>query len=254
MVTGASRGIGAAIAVELAKNGAKVVVNYDRSSGQAEDVQNKIAAFGGQSMLVQADIGRMEEVQAMFNRVEGEWGPVDVLVNNAGVETRKSSLDMTESDYDWMMNINLKGAFFCAQRALKSMVEKKWGRIINITSVHEIQPTGFCSIYSMTKGGMMMMTRELAFEFSKSGITVNSIAPGAIRTDMNREVLANPAYMTKVIDKIPARFVGEPQDIAHAAVFLASEEARYITGASLFVDGLAICNEVSAFKFSVEAV
>lgn len=237
LVTGASRGIGAAIAVELAKNGADVIINYHRSRSQAEEVQEKISATGVRSMLVQADVGRLADIRAMFNRVETEWGPVDILVNNAGVERRKSSLDLDESDYDWMMNINLKGAFFCAQRALRSMLPRNWGRIINISSVHEVQPTGFCSIYSMTKGGMLMMTRELAFEFSRSGITINNIAPGAIRTDMNRKVLANPEYEANVIRKIPARMIGEPRDVAGAVAFLASEEARYITGASLFVDG-----------------
>ncbi len=236
-MTGASRGIGAAIAIALARRGAEVVLNYHRSRDQAESTAETIAAQGSRYLLVQGDVGNTEAINAMFDEVEKHWGTIDILINNAGVETRKSSLDLTVEDYDWMMNINLKGAFFCAQRALKGMVRNNWGRIINISSVHEKQPTGFCSIYSMTKGGMLMMTRELAFEFSKMGITVNNIAPGAIRTDMNREVLSNPEYEARVIQKIPARFIGVPDDIAEAAVFLSSEEARYITGASLFIDG-----------------
>jgi len=237
LVTGASRGIGAAIAIELAKRGADVVINYNRSLKAAEEVEKIVADLERQPLLIQADVGKLPDLEKMFDRVEETWGPIDILVNNAGVENRKSSLEMTEDDYDWMMNINLKGAFFCAQRALRGMVRKEWGRVINISSVHDRQPTGFCSIYSMTKGGMQMMTKEFAYEFSKFGITVNTLSPGAIRTDMNREVLADPAYEAKVVDKIPSRFIGEPEDIAMAAAFLASEEARYITGATLYVDG-----------------
>ena len=237
LITGTSRGIGAAIAIKMAECGADIVVNYLDNKEEAETIQQKISEVGRKSLLIQADVGKLQDIRQMFDRIEASWHSIDILVNNAGVQTRKSFLEMDEQDYDWMMNVNLKGAFFCAQMALRVMVKQNWGRIINISSVHERQPTGFCSIYSMTKGGMMMMTRELALEFSKSGITVNNIAPGAIRTAMNREVLANPEYEARVINKIPARFIGEPADIAHAAAFLASEVARYITGASLYVDG-----------------
>jgi glucose 1-dehydrogenase len=173
----------------------------------------------------------------MFDQVEAEWGGVDILVNSAGVEIRCPALEFSEADYARILDTNLKAAFFCAQRALRGMKERGWGRVINISSIHEIKPAGWSIPYSMSKGGLAMMTRELAFEFSKFGITINSITPGAIRTDINREVLADPAYEAKVLTKIPAGFIGETTDVAALVAFLASDRARYITGASLFIDG-----------------
>ena len=237
LVTGASRGIGAAIAADLAAAGARVAVNYNRSPDRAREVAGGISSGGGRAMLVQADVGAPADVQRMFDEVEAAWGPVDILVNNAGIEHRKPPAGFTEADYDAMMDTNLKGAFFAAQRALEPMKARGWGRVINISSVHELTPTGFCAVYSMTKGGMLMMMRELALVYGPFGVTVNNVCPGAIRTDINREVLADPAYEAKVTAKIPARFIADPQDVAALVTFLASPMARYITGASLFVDG-----------------
>ena len=237
LVTGAGRGIGAAIALDMAKAGAKIVVNYSRSAEKAQQVADDIEKDGGEALVIQADVGQVSDVNKMFDQVETQWGTIDILVNNAGIETRQSSLSFNEETYDRIMNTNLKGSFFCAQRAIKGMKEKGWGRVINISSVHELTPTGFCSVYSMTKGGMFMMMRELAFEFSQFGITINNIAPGAIRTDMKREVLKDPAYEAKVIAKTPGRLIGEPFDISKAAVFLASDDSRFITGESIFIDG-----------------
>jgi glucose 1-dehydrogenase len=237
LVTGASRGIGAAIARALAQAGATVALNYCRSSDRAEAVGAAIAQAGGRAITVRADVARSDEIDAMFDRIAAELGPVDILVNNAGIESRGGALDFTEAEYDRILDTNLKGAFRCAQRALPGMKSRAWGRILNISSVHELKPTGFCAPYSLSKGGLLMLTRELALEFSPFGITVNSVTPGAIRTDMNREVLANPAYEARIIAKTPARRIGEPSDVARAVLFLASPEARFITGASLFVDG-----------------
>ncbi len=163
--------------------------------------------------------------------------PGDILVNNAGVEYRKSAAECDEALYDTTLDTNLKGPFFCSQRALAGMKERGWGRVISITSVHDERATGFFAPYGMSKGGLLMMTRELALEYSPFGITVNAIAPGAIRTDINREVLADPQYEAKVIARIPAGRIGEPDDVARVAVFLAGDDARYVTGASLVVDG-----------------
>ncbi|WKN42779.1 SDR family NAD(P)-dependent oxidoreductase [Tunicatimonas pelagia] len=235
-VTGASRGIGLAIAQEMANQGAKVVIN-DLSADRTDGAVATIIAKGGQALALPGDISDTSFVKTSFEKITATWGEVNILVNNAAVEARKSSLDFTEEDYDTMMRVNLKAAFFLAQRALKSMVGQQWGRVINISSVHEEIPTGFCSIYSMTKAGLRMMTRELAHEFSQYGITVNNIAPGAIRTDMNKKVLSDPAYEQKVLAKIPARFIGQPHDVAKLAAFLATDDARYITGATYLVDG-----------------
>ncbi|MBC8126029.1 MAG: glucose 1-dehydrogenase [Gloeobacteraceae cyanobacterium ES-bin-144] len=237
LVTGASRGIGAAIAIDLARAGASVVINYVHSNEKAEAVRAEIIAAGGQAITVKADMANGSEIAVMFAQIRAELGEVDILVNNAAVETRIPSLDFPSEEYDRIMDTNLKACFLCCQQALPSMKAKGWGRVINISSVHEIKPTGFCTPYSMTKGGLFMMTRELAFEFSQYGITVNNIAPGAIRTDMNRSVLADPEYEARVIAKTPARLIGDPYDIARAATFLAVPEARFITGTTLFIDG-----------------
>ena len=237
LITGASRGIGAAIAIDLARAGAAVAVNYCQSPEKAEAVRTSIEQAGGRAITVRADMSKRAEIEAMFAQIEAGLGTVDILVNNAAIETRVPALDFTEGEYDRILDTNLKGAFFAAQRALHGMKAKGWGRVINISSVHEIKPTGFCAPYSMSKGGLFMMMREMALEFSPFGITVNNLAPGAIRTDMNRQVLSDPAYEARVIAKTPARMIGEPEDISRAVVFLASPAARFITGTTLFVDG-----------------
>ncbi len=237
LVTGGSRGIGAQIALSLARAGYQVAVNYFRSPDAANDLIARINDEGGKALAIGANVGSYQEIQRLFDETEKNLGPVDILVNNAGIEIRVPSVDYTEETWDLMMNINLKGAFFCSQRALRTMIQKKWGRIINISSIHEERPTANRSIYSISKGGMRAMTRELAKEYAACGITVNSIAPGAIRTDLNRKVLEDPAYEAMVLKNIPAKFIADPDDIASTVVFLTSEKARYINGASIYIDG-----------------
>ena len=237
LVTGGSRGIGAEISRALAKDGFQVVVNYFHSPEAAENIVKQIENEGGRAMAAAADIGSYEQIQKLFDITEKEFGPVDVLVNNAGIEIRVPSVDYKEETWDLMMNTNLKGAFFCSQRALRTMIKNKWGRIINISSIHEDRPTANRSIYSISKGGLRVMTRELAKEYAVYGVTVNSIAPGAIRTDLNRKVLEDPAYEAMVLKNIPAKFIADPDDIASTVVFLTSEKARYINGASIYIDG-----------------
>jgi glucose 1-dehydrogenase len=237
LITGGNGGLGAAMARELAAFGARVVINYIEQPEKAEALRASIQSAGGEAMAVRADISDLAQIEAMFDQIEATWGTVDVLVNNAGIEIRSPALEFREADYVRTLDTNLKGAFFCARRALRGMKERGWGRVINISSVHEIKPTGWSIPYSMSKGGLAMMTREMAFEFSKFGITINGITPGAIRTDINREVLADPAYEAKVLTKIPAGFIGEATDVAALVAFLASDRARYITGASLLIDG-----------------
>lgn len=237
LVTGGARGIGAAIALRLAKAGADVIVNDFGCMDLAEGVCEQIRHLGRHALALKADLRQKAQIDDMFDRIEADFGPVDILVNNAGIEYRKSVADCAETLYDTTLDTNLKGAFFCSQRALESMKGRGWGRVISITSVHDERATGFFAPYGMSKGGLLMMTRELALEYSRYGITVNAIAPGAIRTDINREVLSDPQYEAKVIARIPVGRIGEPEDVAGTAVFLASEDARYITGASLVVDG-----------------
>ena len=237
LVTGAGRGIGRAIALDLARCGADVVVNYGRSRQQAEEVAEQIQAMGRRAMAVQADVSKKADIDRMFDHVEAELGPLNILVNNAGIEPRADVCDFDEATYDAVMDTNLKGAFFCAQRALKKMREAGWGRVIGVSSLHELTPTGFSALYGMSKGGMALMMREMAKAYSHYGITINNVCPGATRTDINREVLADPAYEAKVVAKIPAGFIADPEDIAPTVSFLASDAARYITGASIFIDG-----------------
>ena len=237
LVTGAGRGIGRAIALDLARAGADVAVNYRRSRQRADDVVAQIGSLGRRALAVEANVAWKDAIDRMFDQVEKELGTVAILVNNAGIESRSDIRDVDEATYDQVMATNLKGAFFSAQRALGPMSQSGWGRIINISSTHEQIPTGFSAPYGISKGGMMLMMREIAKSYSRYGITVNNVCPGAIRTDINREVLSDPDYEAKVVTRIPAGFIAEPEDVAPVVTFLASKAARYITGASVFVDG-----------------
>ena len=237
LVTGAGRGIGRAIALDLARAGADVIVNYNRSREQAEAVARQIEAMGRRAAAIQADVANKADIDRMFDAAEASSGAVNILVNNAGIEPRADVCDFDEATYDAVMATNLKGAFFCAQRALRKMRDAGWGRVVNVSSLHELTPTGFSALYGMSKGGMALMMREMAKSYSRYGITINNVCPGATRTDINRKVLADPAYEAKVIEKIPAGFIAEPEDIAPTVTFLASDAARYITGTSIFVDG-----------------
>jgi glucose 1-dehydrogenase len=237
LITGGNGGIGSAMAQALAAAGARVVINYIHQPEKAEALCALIQSAGGEAMAVRADISDHAQIDAMFDQVEADWGGVDILVNNAGIEIRCPALEFSEADYVRILDTNLKAAFFCARRALRGMKDRGWGRVINLSSVHEIRPAGWCMPYSMSKAGLAMMTREMAFEFSRFGITINSITPGAIRTDINREVLSDPDYEAKILNKIPAGFIGETTDVAALVAFLASDRARYITGTSLFIDG-----------------
>jgi len=224
----------------LAAAGAHVVVNYCNSPDPAHEVADQIEAIGRKALVAQADVGNLADVRRMFEQVESQWGTVDILVNNAGITGPKiPTLDMDEATYDRIMNINLRGAFFCSQSALRGMQAKRWGRVINISSIHEshVHPLRVRCVYSMTKGGMLMMMRDMAVEFSPFGITVNNIAPGAIRTDMSRHVWSDPAANAKTLARIPAGFRGEPSDVAKAVVYLASDDARYVSGTTFYVDG-----------------
>lgn len=237
LVTGGSRGIGAEIAAALGKAGFFVVVNYRENGEAARKTLDRIDFAGGQGNMLQADVSQYDEVQRLFDETESRFGPVDVLVNNAGLEIRRPSIEYDEATYDRIMNTNLKGAFFCASRAIRTMKERRWGRVINVSSIHDDRPTGNRSVYSMSKAALVMMTREMAREYGGDRITVNAISPGAIRTDLNRKVLEDPAYEERVLRNIPARFIAEPSDVSGAVVFLVGEEARYINGAHLVIDG-----------------
>jgi glucose 1-dehydrogenase len=245
LVTGASQGIGRAIAIALAKEGANVVVDYraepDREPAMA--VQKEIEVFGRKCLPIQADLAKLAEISQLVSRSFKDMGGLDILVNNAGIEKRAPAWEVTEADFDLVLDVNLKGVFFTTQACLKYWIEQKRpGKVINISSVHEELPFPHFSAYCMSKGGVKMMTRNLAIEVAPFGITVNSIAPGAIETPINTQLLHDQQKLAALLDNIPLKRLGTPKDVSNAAVFLASTDADYITGTTLFVDGGLLWN------------
>lgn len=236
LVTGGTGGIGTAICIKLAQAGCKVVSTY-MDEAQANEWKAKMAAAGFDMAIVKCDVSSFEDCKAMGDKLNADFGGVDVLVNNAGITKDGTFRKMSDSQWNAVMNVNLDSVFNVTKQFIDGMLNKGWGRVINISSVHEVKATGFCSVYGISKGAMQLLVRELALEYSRYGITVNNVAPGAIRTDINRGVLSDPAYEARVIGKIPVGFIGQPEDVAHLVAFLASEEARYLTGATLLIDG-----------------
>jgi glucose 1-dehydrogenase len=236
IVTGAGRGIGSAIARKLAAEGAAVVVNYSRSAAAAEEVSREIVASGGRAVAVRADVKDLAAHAILVSAALENFGRLDILVNNAGIEFREPFLDATPESWDLTLGVNLKGVYFLSQAAARAMRESG-GKILNISSIHDDAPIRNLSIYSITKGGMRMLTRSLALELAPYRINVNSLSPGAVLTDINREALADPDYRARVIAKIPWGRIGDPGDLVGAAVFLCSAESDYVTGATLYVDG-----------------
>lgn len=238
LVTGASRGIGRAIAQALAEAGAAVAVNYASGASAAAEVVEGLRAAGRQAMAVQADIGRIADHPGLLAVVTKALGPIDILVNNAAVEMRAAVLNATEAEWDRTLAVNLKGVYFLTQAVARAMIAHNLrGRIINVSSTHESRPLANASIYSISKGGLAMLTRSFALELAPHGITVNALLPGAIQTDINRVVLADPEYASRVRARIPLGRIGMPDDVAGAAVFLASPASAYMTGANLIIDG-----------------
>ena len=239
LVTGSSRGIGRGIALALAQQGADVAVNYRSNKEEAEGVVAQIKKMGQNSFPIQADVSSVDEVIRMFAEVKKQWGKLDILVNNAGVAYYSSFEAMTEEEWDKTLDTNLKGQFLCAREAAKLM-KGKGGKIINISSI----ASGGAGIggsrmahYIASKGGVAALTEALAVELAPYKINVNAIGPGFIDTDMTKELLGDPKTRQGLLTRIPWGRLGKPADIGAAAAFLASDDADYITGALLFVDG-----------------
>lgn len=239
LVTGAQRGMGKADALALARQGATVVVT-DIEVQACQAVADEIKRVGGKASAYAMDVSSKKQVDAVFDAVIKEWKKLDILVNNAGVFLPKPALELTEQDWQKTIDINLKGYFLCAQRAAKEMVKQKYGRIINIASIASGQVgVGFMGSahYSATKGGVIGMTETMALEWGPLGITVNAIGPGAIDTPMVAGIKSSPEAMKMITNRVPLKRMGTPEEIAAAVVFLASDEASYVNGATLFVDG-----------------
>jgi 3-oxoacyl-[acyl-carrier protein] reductase len=238
IVTGGSRGIGRGIAIALAKQGADVAVNYRSNAEEAEKVVSEIKKMKRNAFAIQADVSDSNEVARMFDAVKRKWGKLDILVNNAGMLSYAPFEELKEEDWDKVIAVNLKGQFLCGQQAARMM--KKGGRIVNIASIASGGVgIGFPNIthYTSSKAGVVGLTENMALELGPKGINVNAIAPGVIETDMTKDMLKDKKAMAGTLMRIPKRRVGQPEDIGAAAAFLASDEADYITGIVLYVDG-----------------
>ncbi|NJR38065.1 MAG: glucose 1-dehydrogenase [Leptolyngbyaceae cyanobacterium CSU_1_4] len=257
LVTGSSQGIGQEIVLRLAEAGANVVINYRSHPEGAEDTLAKVEAIGGQCYMadcpnhppnsrgytVQADLGSVDEVRQLIADSIQHFGKLDILVNNAGIEKHAPFWNVTEADYDAVMNVNLKGVFFATQIFVNHLMDtKRTGKVINISSVHEELPFPNFTAYCASKGGLRMMTRNLAVELGALGITINNVAPGAIETPINTKLLNDPEKLNALLKNIPLGRLGQPQDVANLVTFLASAEADYITGSTFVVDGGLLWN------------
>ena len=245
LVTGSSSGIGAAVAKSLAAEGAKVVVNYARSPKGAEAVVAEIKAKGGEAIAVQADVSKEDQVLNLFEQMYEAYETIDILVNNAGLQKDSAFTDMTLADWNTVIGVNLTGQFLCAREAAKTFIRRgvvperscAAGKIICMSSVHEVIPwAGHCN-YAASKGGVMLLMKSMAQELAPHKIRVNSIGPGAIKTPINRDAWETPEAEASLLTLIPYNRVGDPVDIGKAAVWLASDESDYVNGATLFVDG-----------------
>ena len=250
IVTGSSQGIGQAIAARLAQDGINIAIDYRTHAEGAAETLRQVEAAGAKGVTVKADLSLVAEINHLVEQTVATFGRIDILVNNAGIEKRNDYWQVSESEYDAVMDVNLKGVFFATQQVVRHLqAEKRPGKIINISSVHEELPFPHFTSYCMSKGGLKMMTRNLAIELAPFGITVNSVAPGAIQTPINEtalfldgNLLNNPAELNSLLANIPLKRLGQPRDVAEVVAFLASDKSDYITGTTIFVDGGLLWN------------
>lgn len=236
VVTGSSRSIGRAVAVGFAREGAEVAVNFRSHETEARRAVEEIESLGRGALAVRADTSVKAEAEALMAAAVERFGRIDVLVNNAAILKRTPFLEITEEEWDRIMAVNLKGYFLCAQAAARIMAEQGSGVIINMSSISEQSAGVNLAHYSCAKGGVRMLTRQLALELAPYGIRANGIAPGLIETDLNRDDIADPEFRDRRLSMIPLKTIGTPQDIVGAAVFLASDESRLATGSTIFLD------------------
>jgi glucose 1-dehydrogenase len=245
LVTGADSGIGKGVALALAQAGAKVLINYAHNQVAADQTVGEIKAAGGEAFAYQADVSHEGEVQAMFAELYKQYGTIDILVNNAGLQKDSKFVDMTLDQWQTVININLTGQFLCSREAAKEFIRRgvvaersrAAGKIICMSSVHEVIPWGGHVNYAASKGGIMMLMKSMAQELAPHKIRVVSIGPGAIQTPINHTAWETPEALEKLLTLVPYNRIGKPEDIGNLAAWLASDEADYITGTTIFMDG-----------------
>jgi glucose 1-dehydrogenase len=245
LVTGANSGIGLAVAIALGNDGASVVVNYVTHPEVANDVVKQIEANGGNAIAIHADVSDEQQVQSMFQQMFDKYGTIDILVNNAGLQKDSPLESMSLADWQLVINVNLTGQFLCAREAVKEFLRRgivperscAAGKIICMSSVHEVIPWAGHTNYAASKGGINMMMKSMAQELAPKKIRVNGIGPGAIQTPINRQAWGTPEALNKLLTLIPYGRIGQPEDIGKVAVWLASDESDYVTGTTLFADG-----------------
>jgi glucose 1-dehydrogenase len=238
IVTGSDSGIGRAIAMEFARQGASVTINYHTDATAADATLHEIESSGGVAQVIQADVSRVADIAALVEGTVTAFGRLDILVNNAGIETRTSTLETTEAQFDVVIAVDLKSAFFGVQAAARQMIKQGGGgRIINISSIHEDWPMPGNSPYCLAKGGIRMLTRTAGVELAPHGITVVGVAPGAVHTPIDEATLADPVQKARLVSAIPLGRVAEPEEIARLVAFLASDEASYGTATTYVADG-----------------
>ncbi len=242
-ITGGDQGIGRAIAERLASEGANIAFCYHSNQQGAQEVLAALERFSRRAFAFQADLASVADCRRFLQQSVAQLGSVDILVNNAGLEKRADFWDVTEADYDAVLNVNLKGVFFLTQAFVQHRIHaKQGGKIINISSVHEELPFPHFASYCASKGALKMLTRNLSIELAPLNITINSIAPGAIETPINSQLLHDPAKLHALLANIPLKRLGVPSDVASLAAFLASDESSYSTGSTFFVDGGLLWN------------
>jgi glucose 1-dehydrogenase len=238
IVTGGNSGIGEAIVRAAAQAGANVVIDFVEGAGDAHKLVGEIERAGGHALAVEADVSKVADLHKLVDAAVAKFGHLDVLVSNAGIETRASLLEATEEDFDKTIDINLKSAFFGAQTAAQQFIKQNTGGlIINMSSVHEDWPMPGNISYCVSKGGMRMLTRTAGAELGPQGVRIVNVAPGAVATPINEKTMKNKKELTTLNDSIPLRHVASPEEIADVVVFLASDGARYMTATTVFVDG-----------------
>jgi glucose 1-dehydrogenase len=238
IVTGGNSGIGKAIVLALAAEGANVTIDYVCNPDATAELERQVVALGDQAIGVDADVSKVSDLQMLVDKTVEAFGRLDIMVNNAGVETRTSVLDTTEKQYAFVMDVNLKSAFFGTQLAAKQMIAQgSGGRIINVTSVHEDWPMPGNTAYCLSKGGMRMLTRTAGVELAAHGITVTGVGPGAVDTPINKETEADPTALAKLDAAIPMGRMADPSEIGSVVAFLADNGASYLTATTVFADG-----------------